>query len=392
MGSINRQCPKCKHTISTVGGLARHKLYCKVAGIHYLNQQDDVYPTIRARADTHEDDEFTVEQWVYDLIATDTTVNDTSPTTTGNTDLILAEELSHTTPAEQPTSAETHSHAATSLSTSNIYCTQTYYEVTGRHAGTPFSYPEGNSNRQSAADRDHLLRPGQPADGMNEDNDIFYPFASSAEWAQVAWWVRNGTSAKEIDAWLRDPRIKNMRDGYISCRNAKEVKTKLHSISKGVSDKSWRITELDIYGKNLKIYHRDILSVVAFLIGHFPFKEDMVYSPIRQFNAKGDRVYDEAHSADRWWEIQDQLPDGATAIMVIPSSDQTKLTTLSGDKKAHPVYITILNILLKTRRAASRPAMLLLGYIPTDLPSDRMKKLDAYHQVMSIMFERKYLP
>jgi hypothetical protein len=36
------------------------------------------------------------------------------------------------------------------------------------------------------------------------------------------------------------------------------------------------------------------------------------------------------------------------AIIVIPSSDQTKLTTLSGDKKVHLVYITILNILLKT--------------------------------------------
>ena len=65
-----------------------------------------------------------------------------------------------------------------------------------------------------------------------------------------------------------------------------------------MSDKSWRITELDIYGKNLKIYHRDILSVVAFLIGYFLFKEDMVYSPICQFNAKGDRVYDEVYLAN----------------------------------------------------------------------------------------------
>ena len=64
-----------------------------------------------------------MEQWVHDFIATDTAVNNTSPTTTGNTGLILTEELSYTTPAEQPTSTETHSHAATSLSTLNIYCT-----------------------------------------------------------------------------------------------------------------------------------------------------------------------------------------------------------------------------------------------------------------------------
>ena len=47
----------------------------------------------------------------------------------------------------------------------------------------------------------------------------------------------------------------------------------------------------------------------------------MVYSPIHQFNAKGNRVYNKAHSADYQQEIQDQLPDGVMAIIVIPSSD-----------------------------------------------------------------------
>ena len=86
--------------------------------------------------------------------------------------------------------------------------------------------------------------------------------------------------AKEINMWLQDPYIKNIRDRYILCRNIKKVKTKLYSISKGISNKSWRIIELNIYGKNLKIYHCNILSVIAFLIGYFLFKEDIVYSPI----------------------------------------------------------------------------------------------------------------
>jgi len=87
-----------------------------------------------------------MEQWVHDFTATDTTVNNTSLTITGNTGLILAEELSHTAPAEQPTSTEMHSHTATSLFTLNIYHTQTYYKVTGHYAGTLLSHPERNSN------------------------------------------------------------------------------------------------------------------------------------------------------------------------------------------------------------------------------------------------------
>ena len=109
--------------ISTVGGLAQHKLYCKAAGTDSFNQQDDVHPTIQAQADTYKDDEFTMEQWVHKLTATNTAVNNTSPIITGNTGLILAEKLSYTALTEQPTSTKTHSYAATSLFTLNIYYT-----------------------------------------------------------------------------------------------------------------------------------------------------------------------------------------------------------------------------------------------------------------------------
>jgi hypothetical protein len=50
--------------------------------------------------DIYEDDKFTIKQWVYNLIATDPAINNTLPTTIGNTGLILTEELSHTTPTE----------------------------------------------------------------------------------------------------------------------------------------------------------------------------------------------------------------------------------------------------------------------------------------------------
>jgi hypothetical protein len=98
IGLINRQCPKYKHIISTINKLARHKLYCKVVNIHYLNQQNNVYFTIQTQANTYKDNKFTVEQWVHNFIVTDPAINNTSLTTTGNTSLILAEELSYITP------------------------------------------------------------------------------------------------------------------------------------------------------------------------------------------------------------------------------------------------------------------------------------------------------
>ena len=45
--------------------------------------------------DIYKDNKFTIEQWVYNLIATDTIIHNTLPTIIGNTGLILAEELSY---------------------------------------------------------------------------------------------------------------------------------------------------------------------------------------------------------------------------------------------------------------------------------------------------------
>jgi hypothetical protein len=72
---------------------------------------------------------------------------------------------------------------AISLSTLYIYCTQTYYKVTGYYAGTPLNYLEGNFNQQFIVNRDHLLRPSQPENGINKNNNIFYSFINSTEWA-----------------------------------------------------------------------------------------------------------------------------------------------------------------------------------------------------------------
>ena len=50
--------------------------------------------------DIYKDNKFIIKQWVHDLIATDTAVNDTLLTITGNTGLILAEGLSYIVLAE----------------------------------------------------------------------------------------------------------------------------------------------------------------------------------------------------------------------------------------------------------------------------------------------------
>jgi len=58
------------------------------------------------------------------------------------------------------------------------------------------------------------------------------------------------------------------------------------------------------------------------------------------------------------------LPPGSTVVPIIGLSDQTQLTNFSGDKKAWPVYVTIGNILSRTRNSPAKMPILLRALLP----------------------------
>jgi len=53
------------------------------------------------------------------------------------------------------------------------------------------------------------------------------------------------------------------------------------------------------------------------------------------------------------------LPPGSTVVPIMGLSDQTQLTNFSGDNKAWPVYVTIGNILSRTRNSPVKMPMIL---------------------------------
>src|SRR5205807_6416026 len=62
--------------------------------------------------------------------------------------------------------------------------------------------------------------------------------------------------------------------------------------------------------------------------------------------------------------LQETLPVGSTLVPIIGLSDQTHLTNFSGDKKAWPVYMTVGNILSRTRNSPVKMPVLLLALLP----------------------------
>ncbi|KAF8542359.1 hypothetical protein BDD12DRAFT_729202 [Trichophaea hybrida] len=111
-------------------------------------------------------------------------------------------------------------------------------------------------------------------------------------------------------------------------------------------------------------YFRDLVECVQYLLRQRPYRDHMVYGPVRAIDSEGDRVYSEMNSGDWWWETQDKLPPGATIVPLICGSDETQLTDFSGDQKAWPIYLTIGNIHSSIRNKYSYLAQVVLAFLP----------------------------
>ncbi|CCO35965.1 hypothetical protein BN14_10087 [Rhizoctonia solani AG-1 IB] len=146
------------------------------------------------------------------------------------------------------------------------------------------------------------------------------------------------------------------------------------------------------------VYARCPLEVIRDLIGEEQWREHISYAPRLEWVQTADgrkvRVYSEMCSGKWWWRIQNLLPDGATLIPCIVSTDPTRLSVISGDKRACPVYFSIGNINKAIRNRPSERAMVLLGYIPDPklefIKSEkerREKKWQVYHAAMRLILD-----
>ncbi|KAF8252846.1 hypothetical protein K440DRAFT_503906, partial [Wilcoxina mikolae CBS 423.85] len=83
---------------------------------------------------------------------------------------------------------------------------------------------------------------------------------------------------------------------------------------------------------------------------------------------------------------RESLPDRSTVIPVILSSDKTMLSTLSGDKYAWPVYLSIGNLSKVKRRSVKSNGLILIGLLPKcpKDPKSHTIKI-AYQESMATM-------
>ncbi|KAJ7050865.1 hypothetical protein C8F01DRAFT_1343437 [Mycena amicta] len=168
------------------------------------------------------------------------------------------------------------------------------------------------------------------------------PFESEGEWELGRWLLEAGVSRAKIDEFLRLKKI--MSDVQPSFHNAYSFYAKIDSLPTGPK---WGCEMLTIVGdtkdgdgkpivEELEFWRRDALECIKDLMANPAFKKHMHYAP--------EHVYRDEACTNREYSEMGKIPIGHTVCPVIIGTDETQLSTFSGDKKAWPAYLTIGNI------------------------------------------------
>ncbi|KAG2134040.1 uncharacterized protein EDB93DRAFT_1242739 [Suillus bovinus] len=163
---------------------------------------------------------------------------------------------------------------------------------------------------------------------MEEEDPLFYPFASHLDWKVVCWAVQEGIGHKAFDRLLAIPGVREHLG--LQYHNIRSLHQTIDSIPAWAK---WQSTHLSFHDKpqhKHELHYRNPLDAIQALLGNPAHARDIVYKPSTIFSdsTHSTRIYNEMWSG-RWWHAV----QGAYVALVIIASNKTQLTRyLSVDK------------------------------------------------------------
>ncbi|KAG1747998.1 uncharacterized protein EDB91DRAFT_1235850 [Suillus paluster] len=168
--------------------------------------------------------------------------------------------------------------------------------------------------------------------------NLYYPFSCKQDWEIASWLLHSGLSMGKIDTFLS---LK------MKCYPAAHVA--LHSTKSPII-----------------LYWHDPLECISTILNHPLFHDQLDFTPCKVYSIvqRLCRVYTEWMTGDDAWNMQSALPQGATLLGTILSSDKTNISVLTGNHVAHPLLVSLANIHMNMRLKSSSNSFILTALLP----------------------------
>ncbi|KAJ7839453.1 hypothetical protein B0H14DRAFT_3086954 [Mycena olivaceomarginata] len=178
------------------------------------------------------------------------------------------------------------------------------------------------------------------------------PFMSQVDWEVAKWAKLRGSTSTAVTDLLAIDGLNQIIDNQLP-----------------LGRPTFQRHEIVVADEAFDVYFRPVLDCIKALYGDPEFAKELVFFPEHHY-ADADktiRLYHDMHTAEWWWRTQKEVEGAEQVVQSCPSlflPIKTQ-TTMFRNKAAYPVYMTIGNITMESRRKPSRQAYVLLGYLPT---------------------------
>ncbi|KAG1867088.1 hypothetical protein C8R48DRAFT_599969, partial [Suillus tomentosus] len=222
--------------------------------------------------------------------------------------------------------------------------------------------------------------------------NLYYLFSCRKEWQVSLWLLRSGLSMGHIDSFLA---LEMIKDLSLSFHSARELWGRAEMLPSGPHWNSQVITTTHPTKSPVVLYWRDPLECISSIFNHPLFHDCMDYSARRVYTSaqKVCRIYTEWMTGDHAWEMQSALPAGTTLLSTILSSDKTTITSLTGDRVAHPLLISLANLHMNTHSKSSTNSFVLTVLLPVPKFVHKKKRMRGVlqnrliHQCLDIVLQ-----
>ncbi|KAJ7612392.1 hypothetical protein DFH06DRAFT_1345137 [Mycena polygramma] len=230
----------------------------------------------------------------------------------------------------------------------------------------------------------------------------WFPFQSRTEFDFAHFhFVESQSSASEINTALDLWTAQVLEHGRSApWHGAKDLYSTIDAIQHG--DAPWKVVKLRYTGPlpprlppkwmtdEYELCVRDCRTVLHQQLGTPDFHDKIDYTPYRQFDAKGRRVWSNFMSGDWAWKqadiiAQDESTHGATFVPVIAGSDKTTVSVATGHQEYHPVYASP-GVLTGVARRAHGNGVLPVAFLPIPKTTKKHRKTPAYQHFVRQMY------